>query len=356
MAARSNFSGVSTDVFGAAEKGLNKFKIGQLQERIKQGDQSALKELATINPQAAQQIALTNKALNDQQKADLFQDVVIARSLPAEQRLPFLQKRAERLQALGRDPTETLAAMQESPEALQKGLDDLFITGQQLGFIAPSGDKGFTLNPGQVRFDSQGRPLAGVEEQKAGFTLSPGQQRFDASGNVVAEGPKDAAKRLDQELKISKDNFDKAAKLRKEIQAVSSDFRKVEDAFGRVEAATQDPSPAGDLALIFNFMKILDPGSVVRESEFATAQNAAAVPDQVRNVYNRVLSGERLNPKQRKDFVSQAKNLFTSQKSNNDRRVKVILGVGKRNGVKEIDLIGEQDFDLEFDPNTGDFK
>jgi len=39
---------------------------------------------------------------------------------------------------------------------------------------------------------------------------------------------------------------------------------------------------------------MLDPGSVVRESEFATAQNAAGVPDQVRNMYNKVLSGTRL--------------------------------------------------------------
>jgi len=34
-------------------------------------------------------------------------------------------------------------------------------------------------------------------------------------------------------------------------------------------------------------MKILDPGSVVREGEFATAQNSAGIPERIRAKYNR---------------------------------------------------------------------
>lgn len=101
--------------------------------------------------------------------------------------------------------------------------------------------------------------------------------------------------------------------LRNQYLQQSKDFVQVRDAFGKVAAATKNPSAAGDLALIFNFMKILDPGSVVREGEFATAQNAASVPDRVRNMYNRVMSGERLNPDQRQDFIEQAGNIFKSQ-------------------------------------------
>jgi len=59
--------------------------------------------------------------------------------------------------------------------------------------------------------------------------------------------------------------------------------------------------------MIFAYMKMLDPGSVVREQEFANAQNAAGVPDQVRNAYNKALRGERLNPEQRAQFLSSAK-------------------------------------------------
>ena len=49
-------------------------------------------------------------------------------------------------------------------------------------------------------------------------------------------------------------------------------------------------------------MKLLDPPSVVREGEQATAYNASAVPDRVRNLYNRLLTGQRLTPAQREDF------------------------------------------------------
>jgi hypothetical protein len=81
-------------------------------------------------------------------------------------------------------------------------------------------------------------------------------------------------------------------------------------ALGRVISSAEEPSPAGDLALIFNYMKILDPGSVVREGEFATAQNAGSVDTRVRSLYNRLLEGERLTPVQREDFVSRAIRIY----------------------------------------------
>ena len=58
-------------------------------------------------------------------------------------------------------------------------------------------------------------------------------------------------------------------------------------------------------------MKVLDPGSVVREGEFATASNAGGVDDRVRNIYNRVIEGTRLTEKQRADFVDRARRLYS---------------------------------------------
>ena len=101
--------------------------------------------------------------------------------------------------------------------------------------------------------------------------------------------------------------------LRKEFDSLQKDYRSVRDGYKRLEAAAAKPSAAGDLALIFNYMKILDPGSTVREGEFANAQNAAGVPAQVLNMYNRALTGERLNPDQRQDFVGKARELYDAQ-------------------------------------------
>lgn len=71
-------------------------------------------------------------------------------------------------------------------------------------------------------------------------------------------------------------------------------------------AAKPNPTAQDDIALIFGYMKTLDPTSVVREGEFATAQNAAGVPDAIRNAFNRAQNGTRLNAKQRQDMVKAA--------------------------------------------------
>ena len=104
--------------------------------------------------------------------------------------------------------------------------------------------------------------------------------------------------------------------LRGEVQDLSKDFFKIRDSFSRIQASAQNPSAAGDLALIFNYMKILDPGSTVREGEFANAQNAGSVSQRVIAQYNKVLNGERLSDIQRKDFLDQAGSLYSAQERN----------------------------------------
>ena len=106
-------------------------------------------------------------------------------------------------------------------------------------------------------------------------------------------------------------NFGDEDKLRDDFRSESKEFVKVRDAYGRI--LSTDASAAGDLALIFNYMKILDPGSVVREGEFATAQNSAGVPTRIRAQYNKIKTGERLAPETREDFLQQSQNLYQTQ-------------------------------------------
>lgn len=103
------------------------------------------------------------------------------------------------------------------------------------------------------------------------------------------------------------------SELRKEFDNLNKDYRVVNDAYNKIKTVEKDPSAAGDLSLIFAYMKLLDPASTVREGEFATAQNAAGVPTQVQNLWNRAKTGERLSPEQRADFLNQGKNLYESQ-------------------------------------------
>lgn len=61
-----------------------------------------------------------------------------------------------------------------------------------------------------------------------------------------------------------------------------------------------------DIALVFQFMKTLDPGSTVREGEYATAANSGSIPQNIINAYNKAVDGEFLSAKQRAEFLKAA--------------------------------------------------
>jgi len=109
---------------------------------------------------------------------------------------------------------------------------------------------------------------------------------------------------------VTDEIFDREEKFRKEIADNTKEFPKVSAAFGRINASIKDPSPAGDLSLIFNYMKMLDPGSTVREGEFATAQNAGGIDSKVVSLYNSVINGKRLDEPQRADFMKRSGLLY----------------------------------------------
>lgn len=101
------------------------------------------------------------------------------------------------------------------------------------------------------------------------------------------------------------------AEMRKEFVNQSETFKSVKMNYDRMGTVADDGS--GDLALIYSFMKILDPGSSVMEGETANAKNTANVPDQVRTLYNRAVGGDGagfLSPGQRAQFKAQGKSLY----------------------------------------------
>lgn len=118
------------------------------------------------------------------------------------------------------------------------------------------------------------------------------------------------------------------------------------DSFSRLSQAALNPSAAGDLAMIFGFMKILDPTSVVREGEFANAQNTGSVPQRTWALYNRILSGERLTPPQRQDFVNQAVNVTRGQINSQKRVNSTFSKRARRREIEPQDILS--DFEGQF--------
>lgn len=130
------------------------------------------------------------------------------------------------------------------------------------------------------------------------------------------------------------------SKLRKEYNDNTKVFQEVASAYNRLQAS--EPTAAGDLALIFQFMKMLDPGSVVREGEFANAQNAAGIPTRIQNIYNKLLSGERLSADQRGQFTSQAGKLYEAEKRKADAVRSGITRIGQGMGLNTENLFYDQ--------------
>ena len=110
-------------------------------------------------------------------------------------------------------------------------------------------------------------------------------------------------------IKENDKKFEKEDKLRNDYTANPKvkAAAEMDFAFKIIESAFKNPSPANDLAMATKYMKILDPTSVVRESEFGMAVSATGLFDKIQNYATAVLEGEKLNPAQRKDFYDSAK-------------------------------------------------
>ena len=140
--------------------------------------------------------------------------------------------------------------------------------------------------------------------------------------------------------------------LRKEFNAlpVVKDFGEVRTAFLKVKTAAENPSAAGDLALVFNYMKILDPGSVVREGEFQTAADATswlqrteddgfAVPLPIAKAIRKLEDGTLLTPNQRKDFLSTARNTASAQFKPAKEALQRYKGLAANSGLRVDQII-----------------
>jgi len=138
-----------------------------------------------------------------------------------------------------------------------------------------------------------------------------------------------------------------AKELRKEFLSLpgTKAAQDVKASYEQIKGLAGHPSAANDLTLIYSYMKMLDPGSTVREGEFATAQNAASIPDQIRNQWNKAVSGERLNPEQRKQFLQGAESVYQSRIKSQLPMVKRYKELAENLGVDPKQVVFELDPD-----------
>lgn len=142
-----------------------------------------------------------------------------------------------------------------------------------------------------------------------------------------------AIKNLELAQKQAEEGRLKPEHIFNKFEAASTPFITARDAHARLEEAAKDPSPAGDLALLYNYMKVLDPGSTIRESEFATAAASGSIPQQMKGAWNKVINGKRLDDSVRQDFLDRSRKIFTGMKAQQDKTTKEFKTLAEKNGI-----------------------
>lgn len=251
------------------------------------------------------------------------------------------------------------------------------------GFFGPEGRdararlaialEGMTLNPnqaliGQLQQGIERRETAAQKNATAAWLRSRGREDLAAAmeaGLPAAEALQMAMQPADPMAAI---NLEKAQLELRRLQSGGVDPEK---AFAnevelmkayRTEPAVQaynqlsghyntmlsaynttqtDPAAqgAGDLAMVYSYMKMLDPGSTVMQGEYASASNTSGVPDRVRNTYNAVIEGAGLTPSQRQAFLTQAGGMLQARAQPIAGINELYSGTAQRGGVQPNFLI-----------------
>ncbi|MCH9646353.1 MAG: hypothetical protein K0U08_06905 [Proteobacteria bacterium] len=263
----------------------------ELQSAMASGDENQIAAVSMKYPQLSEKIQETFKFKNDITKQNFLDSAKeIISGGDVEQ---VLQTRVEQVQSQGGDPTDTLRELEmyrANPEGYVDKVKKAYILADPKGFKeyqAATAEKttkfeqgtgdmtGYAFNPETGEYKINPQLKSKIEEIKSKPTLSAKDRQS-----------------------INKD-FTQLTKDTKLIRNTASDLEKL----GEIKSG-----PAS-IAMVFKFMKALDPTSVVREGEFATAENSAGIPETVRNTYNKIMEGGRLGDEQIKNFVSTAKQL-----------------------------------------------
>ena len=232
------------------------------------------------------------------------------------------------------------AKRKQAQEAQAQLVADRYVNSKTMGGGAAGGQMGPTVGAGAAlsamdplqRARMQANPVAALQADIAAKVASDAAtldfkrkmdiERLKASGEGglkakdIVTLERDANKTVSAALKDSLERINafKALEATQDNPAMAT--QQIRDGFA-IDGVPIDPSQvlasgqgAADLALIFGFMKMLDPTSVVRESEFGMAAQTGGLPGYLKSMLGKVSSGDVLTPTERKKLLGQARNQF----------------------------------------------
>lgn len=152
------------------------------------------------------------------------------------------------------------------------------------------------------------------------------------------------AARVNQSVNTGQKGLDNTLKVRGDFRSepIYKAHGEVQSAHSQITTALKQNSPAGDLAGATKLMKILDPGSVVRESELGMAMAASGLMDRVTNYADMIIKGTKLTPTQRKDFQALSDALLKESQGQYNAKRSEYKGIAERNQLSVEDILGPE--------------
>jgi hypothetical protein len=172
-----------------------------------------------------------------------------------------------------------------------------------------------------------------LDEQKAAYDAEMLElKRLEVEGASGKAAKAASEKMTDREIEFAK-----------QFRTESKPFKEAMLSFEKISAnaLSKRPSGATDIAMIFNFMKSLDPESVVRGQEYEAAAGAGSLIKSLGVRYNRLLRGEdeKLPDQVRKDFYQTALETFQPFVESQIRAEETISGQAKAFGLNDKNII-----------------
>jgi hypothetical protein len=196
----------------------------------------------------------------------------------------------------------------------------------------------------QARFEEKNQ-LADIKKKAADLGLTTAQ-----TNKVLVETRKAGteAKKAALELEAFKKSggldpdkiFGYEEKIRKEYQTRTGKYRELDGTFSNIKTSAASANGPGDIALITSFMKMLDPGSVVRETEFATGRDTAGLYANLQNQLQKAQNGQFLNATQRKQYVTLSQQYLDASKKRADEEKQSLGKVVKNYGLNPENVFG----------------
>ncbi len=145
-------------------------------------------------------------------------------------------------------------------------------------------------------------------------------------------------------INLGQKGLDNTLKLRGDFRSepVYKDFQAIDSAYRIINKSLDAGTAAGDLGASTKLMKLLDPDSVVRESELAMAMQATGKLDQLYNYANKIATGEFLSPKQKSEFRSLATEFYNSAAEQYNLKRGEYADIADRNQINVLDVVGNQ--------------